>query len=214
MNPIAVILPSRGLVFTRTLEWIEKQREKYLLTVYYSHDLPIPECFNKLVCKALKNGHTYLLFLEEDIVPPHDALDRLIKGMDGGQITCIDYPFRGGLNNVSKDHDGRILSCGTGCTLVCRGVFDILEKPYFRSNMRYDYLTKKWSRVKPHEVYGLHDMWFTFQARHCGCTIVQVKGECKHLGLTALGKPTVNDGCHQIDERQKITNKLIPIDFY
>ena len=212
--PIAIIMPSRGLPFARTIEWVEKQRKTYPIELFISHDLPIPECFNKLVAKALKGRFIYLLFLEDDIVPPDNALDKLIEGMAWGQITCMDYPFRGGYGNVSKSKDGEVMSCGTGCMLVSRNVFDYMDKPYFRSDMRYDWQTQKWSKVDPHKVYGLHDMWFTYRVRQSLYRIYQVKGECKHLGLTKLAKPNTNMGCHYIAERPKISQKLIAVDKY
>jgi hypothetical protein len=106
------------------------------------------------------------------------------------------------------------MSCGTGCMLVSRNIFDQIDKPYFRSDRRYDWQTQKWSKVDPHKVYGLHDMWFTYKCREAMYRIYQVKGECVHLGLTKLGKQNSNMGCHYIGERPKISQKLIRVDKY
>jgi len=213
--PIAIIMPSRGLPFAKTMEWIEEQRKKYPITVFMSHDLPIPECFNKLTYKALKQGgFTYYLFLEDDIVPPKDAIDKMIYMMGYGQVVCMDYPFRGGLGNVSKDKKGEIMSCGTGCLMVSRPVFNLVPKPYFRSDRKYDWQTQEWSKVNPSKVYGLHDMWFTYKIRGAGFRILQAKGECTHLGVASLGKQNSNHGCHYIAERPKISRKLIHVDTY
>jgi hypothetical protein len=220
MKSIAVIMPSRGLPFARTLIWLEKQREKYPIKLYMSHDLSIPECFNDLINKALKGKHDYFLFLEDDIVPPINAIRKLLKPLTwsnvakGVGISCIDYPFRGQYNTISRSFDNEILSCGTGCTMVARSVFEALKKPYFRSDRRYDWQTRKWSKCDPHKVYGLQDMWFTYKARHAGFKIVQVSGECTHLGLVKMGEQTINKGCHEIGERPKIAVKLIKIDWY
>lgn len=211
---IAVIMPSRGLLFARTIEWLEEQRKKYNITLYISHNLPIPECFNKLTEKALRDKPNYLFYLEDDIVPPRNAIKRLLNSIRSFPVACIDYPFRAQLNNVSRDHKGEIMSCGLGCTMVRANIYSHLKKPYFRSDRRYDWQTRKWYKCNAHKVYGLQDMWFTYIVRKAGFKIKQVPGECIHLGLIKLGRPNINDGCHQIGERPKIAQKLIRIDAY
>lgn len=207
---IGIVLPTRGLVFTRVEEAIEGFRKDYDITVYRSWDLPIPEGHNTLTEKALAEGCDYIWMIEEDTVPPTRSLESLLEARS--PIACIDYGVSG-WGCVTKNDQGEVLWCGLGCTLVNRQVFEALEYPYFRvdkvlrendwtwQELPEDYIEKK--------NYGTLDIWFCWQARAKGFRIAQVEGECEHLKLVNLGQKEANHGLHQIGFKPKIEKRQI-----
>lgn len=210
---IAILLATRGLVFSKVIEAIERERnsinEKTIL--YISTDKPIPDAQNFLVTEALKNQEvTSLLFVEEDTVPIAGALDKLLA-MDSS-IACIDYGVSG-WGCVTRDIRNKILWCGLGCTLVKREVFEKLEYPYFRTDKTLRLNDWKWVDLpkdyQEKKQYGSLDIWFFTQAREQGFDIVQIDGECQHLQLDGLGEKGVNNGLHTISEKPKIEKRQI-----
>jgi hypothetical protein len=203
---IAVILPTRGLVFTETEIALGKNLEGYDYRIYRSTDLPIPDGHNQLVEKALKDDPNYILFVEEDTVMQDGGLEQMMKA--NADIACIDYGVEG-WGCVARNHAGDVLWCGLGCTLVKRDVFEKLSKPYFRTDILLRLNDMTWIPAGNHETYGGQDIYFCCMARDKGFKIVQVDGECRHLRLESLGTKEVNHGIHIIGEKPKITKKQI-----
>lgn len=207
---IGVVLPTRGLVFTRVEESLEEIRKDHEIRIYRSHDLPIPEGHNLLTERALKDGCDYIWFVEEDTVPTAGSLERMLQA--DGDIVCTDYGVSG-WSCVTRNTQGEILWCGLGCTLVNRRVFETLDQPYFRSDKSLRLNDWSWVDLPADYArsrgYGSLDIWFCWQARLKGFSITQVDGECDHLELIALGKRGSNNGLHQIAIRPKIENKQI-----
>lgn len=207
---IGVILPTRGLVFTKVEEALEKERANHEIRIYRSHDLPIPQGHNNLTEQALKDGCDYLWFIEEDTVPLAGSLEQMLQA--NGDIVCVDYGVSG-WGCVTKSTAGEILWCGLGCTLINRRVFEELETPCFRSDKSLRLNDWTWQDLPAEYVnsrgYGNLDIWFCWQARSKGFVIKQIDGECEHLGLTALGLPGRNNGLHSISPKSKIENQKI-----
>jgi hypothetical protein len=203
---IGVILPTRGLVFTEVEDAIDRELEGYPYKIYRSFTLPIPDCQNELVEKALAEYNSHLLFIEEDVVIPEGGFEKLMLAK--ADIACIDYGVEG-WGCVTKNKEGEILWCGLGCTLINRNVFNNLDKPYFRSDIELRLNDWKWVKSPP-DKYGGQDIYFCTKAREKGFKIVQVEGiECKHLKLESLGQPGLNNGLHKIVEKPKITKQQI-----
>lgn len=210
---IGIILPTRGMVFTRVEEEIEKLRKDYDIEVYRSHDLPIPEGHNYLTEKALGDGKEVLFYIEEDNVPPTGALEKLLAVTKDADIACIDYGVSG-WGCVTRNIKGEILWCGLGTTLIKRQVFETLERPYFRVDKVLRQNDWKWIDLPEDYIktkqYGSLDIWFCCQARAKGFKIVQVDGEeSTHLQLDKLGERGTNHGCHLISERPKIEKRQV-----
>ena len=209
MIMIAVILATRGLVFTEVEQAIADNLKNYDYKVFRSFTLPIPDCQNELVEQALKENPSYLLFVEEDTVMPEYAFVNMVKA--NADIACIDYGVASwGCVTRLKDTK-EILWCGLGCTLIKREVFEVLEKPYFRIDkaLRLNDFPKEevWTDIPPQKSYGGQDIWFCMQARKKGFRIEQIEGECKHLKLEALGTAELNHGLHQIVQKPVITKR-------
>ena len=207
---IGIILPTRGLVFTQVEEAIEEERKNYEITVYRSHNLPIPSGHNYLTEKALGDGNDFFLFIEEDTVPIARAIEKLLAVQ--ADIACIDYGVSG-YGCVTKNKEDEILWCGMGLTLVKREVFEVLDKPYFRTDKALKLPDMTWIDLPKEYVenrnYGGLDIWFCMKAREKGFRIVQVEGEADHLQLIQLGEKGKNYGLHDIGLKPKIEKHQI-----
>lgn len=207
---IGVILPTRGLVYTRVEEALENFRKDHDLRVYRSHDMPIPDGHNYLTQQALRDGCDYIWFVEEDTVPVARSLELLLQ-VDS-DIACIDYGVSG-WGCITKNTEGEILWCGLGCTLVKAHVFLALDFPWFRVDRALSLNTWTWTALPKEYLekknYGSLDIWFCCQAREKGFEIKQAEGECDHLKLDLLGQPGTNNGLHQISLKPRISKKQV-----
>lgn len=203
---IGIVVPTRGLVFSQTMAAIERERQGYETKLYISHDLPIPSGHNELCQQALEDGNDYILIVEEDVVIPAGALEKMLAA--NAAIACIDYGVSG-WSCITRDQTGEILWCGLGCTLIHKSVFEALEKPYFRADMVLKLPEYQWQKLPKEYVekrnYGSLDIWFCAQAKALGFEIKQVPGECRHLKLDELGKKERNYGVHLISEKPRIS---------
>ena len=197
---IAIVLPTRSLLFTQVLESIEENRKDFVTKLYVSYADPIPKGHNSLTEKALAEGARFIWYVEEDTVPPQDALKNLV--MAKADIACIDYAVNG-WSCITRSRDTKeILWCGLGCTFVTKEVFQKLEKEYYRVNQSLR--LNDWTWIDNPAKYGGQDIWFCMKAREKGFKILQVPGECKHLKLDELGQEGVNYGFHKVSEKPKI----------
>lgn len=207
---VAVILPSRGLMFSKTAEEILANLKDIPHKFFFAHKLPIPDCFEKPTNQALLDEEiTHLWFVEDDMILPPDILQKMLD-KDVAAVTA-DYPttdYGGGAVFKVK---GRIIFCGTGCTLVKREVFDELKAPYFATDICWN--VKNFGdfikiiaipRGKSKEGYGLHDVNFCMNLYRLDIPIHDIGITIGQRKLIALGKAGSNDGAHQIEEWTKI----------
>lgn len=199
---IAVILPTRGLVFTQVEEALSEQLKDFNHRIFRSHDLPIPDAQNYLVEKALRESHaSHFLFIEEDTVLPKGGLEALQMALytQKADIACIDYSVNGWSCTVRNKLTDELLWCGFGCTLVKREVLEKLGNPWFRTDKTLRLNDWEWIDNPSESAYGGQDIWFCTKAREAGFKLVQVKGrEASHLMLVESGTPEVNKGIHFI----------------
>lgn len=162
-----------GLPVTRT-PWTDKARQRMI------------DSRNLLRQKVLNEGYDYFLNLDQDIIPPDDIVERLIKH-DKDVVTGIYFnPLTNSkgekqlravicvkegnnlryINNkeLSTPQLVKVHVCGTGCILIHRRV---LEKIRFR----YD----------PNQGY-FDDSWFVIDAYDNGFEVYADTGtKCQHL---------------------------------
>ena len=207
---IAVIFPSRGLVFSRTAEELLNMLKGYKHKIYFAHKQPIPDCFEKPLTTALSNKeHTHILIVEDDMILPVDTLKKLLE-LDVAVATA-DYPInKEGRGSVFRDKAGKIIFCGTGCLLVKREVFNELRKPYFRTNTRWNvknmgkYIKFTGSENTNLEGYGLHDINFCMELQRLKIPIHCIDTVLGQRKLINLGKAGSNDGAHNIELWTKV----------
>ena len=169
-NSIAVVIPTRGLIFSETLEEVTKNLQGYDYKFFISHDNPIPECFNIPTEQALEEGYEWIWYVEEDMVIPRHFISKAMK-LKYPVVAC-DYPAvrkdmpDSGASTVLYTPQGDAFFTGMGCLLVHRV---ILEKiGLFTTDFKWDIelfdgiLKFKQNRIKKakDKRYGNQDVHF------------------------------------------------------
>jgi hypothetical protein len=211
---VAVILPSRGLIFSQTADEILQNVKGIPHQFYFSHRKPIPECFERPTELALfDNDVTHLWYVEDDMVIPPNTLQKMLDE-DVNVITC-DYPTnKDGRGSVFYDNGGSVVFCGTGCLLVKRQVLHTINKPYFTDTIRWTMLNygealKIIATPNPkREGYGLHDITFCIKLWKTGVIIRVLPVKLGQRKLVALGKVGHNDGAHNIELWTKVVKNM------
>lgn len=222
---VAICLPSRGLIHSRTLEAVltaldvaQAQERIQIVGWFLTHDLPIPDCHETTAERALAAGAEYVWFVEEDMVPPPDALTALLDTREatGAGIVTIDYPVGENPTQSAVMHrsDGSIFWCGLGCTLIHRDVFAVVIRPWFRAShpgvfIRYgERQAWHWEDTPfaPNVfTYGGQDIWLCYQALLASFTIAEVPAmRAGHARLRSWGAQHTNDGAHVVDVLREI----------
>jgi len=215
---IGVILPSRGMLFTETLNELCNELYGRTYTIYWSHGNSLPDCFNKPLKRALKASHTHYLIVEDDVVLKPGLLQEMFN-MDEDVVSC-DYPVH--LNPsgcVLYDFHDRAIFTGTGFMLIKRHVLDEMPKPIFRSDISWDFKSRfdkivfTARDVKPEEVYGQHDVTFGIYQYLKGKPVAVHKTALSQRKLKTKGNTSNNDGTDEIilyDNYKKINFLSIP----
>ena len=186
---IALLLPSRGIVRTQLIQALDRELKQIPHERFFTHDLPIPECFTNLTQRALKNPEfTHLWYVEEDIVPPPRSLKSLLD-LDTA-IAFVDYPIvKFPSPHCFKYFQGKLVWVGLGCTLVKREVLENMELPWFSGKHQLIAIhrgsaQKSWElqlREDPQRKYGGQDVYFCSKAVISGYNIGIVEGmQCGH----------------------------------
>ena len=129
---IAVVLASRGLVHSRTMQDIlANALGKDELGFYFSHGNPIPECQNIIIEEALLDEPEYIWMCEDDNQYPPDILKELLEA--NADIAVADYPVRGNKHSVTYIR-GVFQYAGLGCVLVRPWVFERLKQRFLDEN--------------------------------------------------------------------------------
>jgi hypothetical protein len=195
----------------------------------FTHDLPIPDCHERVTELGMATGAEYLWFVEEDTVPPADALTASLAL--NADVAAVDYPVgypKGWIVPKRADSgDGGAVSPGCwpcmprpnkgiiewapfGCTLIHRRVFETLTQPWFVTDQQTvtwhfgDVMTRK-EVVKEAWKYGGEDVEFGERLQTAGFRIAKVEGMLAgHALLKTWGPLGDNDGAHGIVVRDKI----------
>jgi len=205
---IAVIFPSRGLIFSSTAEELLNNLKGVNHRIFFSHKKPIPECFEEPTQRALNDKEvTHLWFIEDDMVLAPDTLLKMLAA-DVNAVT-YDYPVtKSGNGAVFFDQGGNAIFGGTGCLLVKRSVFNNLKKPYFTDTVRWSMLNYG-NAVKlvgsyGSTGYGTHDITFCIKLWNNGVKLNVLKPSLAQRKLITLGKAGSNNGAHNIEVWKRI----------
>jgi len=131
---------------------------------------------------CLDNNYDYLFSLEQDVIPPLDIIEKLLKSgkkiigglyykLDGEELTPVAWIHHEGNYarrlNYSETIEPRVIeliTCGLGCVLIHK---DVLKKVKFR----YEKDKKSFD-----------DVWFGIDARKNGFKLyMDTELKCKHL---------------------------------
>lgn len=205
---IGVVLPSRGLVFSRTMESVFENIKGKDVQVYMAHNLPLPTCFNYPLKKALDDGCTLIWFVEEDMVIPGGTLDKMLEEYSKGSMAVsTEYADRRtGKTLVQRTKKGEVLYSGMGCLLVHRSIFDKMEPPWLRTCVFWLVTDEETGEVNyephpelPFKGYGTQDVWLSWNIREQGHQIKIVDAEIGHLQLVERAADQQNQGQHDIE---------------
>lgn len=203
---LAVILPTRGLIHSRVIQGlydalINAKSSIDHCNLFFSHDNPIPECFNDPLQEAMRDTkYDTFIILEEDVLIKPDTIIKLIDSM--AHIAAVDYPLE---EKMCVDTSMGYTLAGTGCMLLTR---EVIEKVgLFRTTQAYS-----WPALEPLPVdseedalkaYGRQDIDFCIRAQDAGYKIV-IADTVDHLRVKSqIGMSKTNDGCYDIVKLEK-----------
>jgi len=213
---IAVCLPSRGMVFSKTMqsvvEGIQALNKLGVATDFFiSHDLPIPDGHNFCVEQALQRYPALdkIFFIEEDMYIYPEAFVQLATCEH--DMATLQYNDKNGRPHgiIEFDNNGEVVWCGLGATTIKREIFEKIDKPYFEIKRRWKNLREfrggklvKWYEPLAHESiyqYGGLDVDFSMRVRKLGYRIVVLpEHRAHHFQLIQMGEQHVNNGVHEI----------------
>lgn len=214
MNKLAVVLPSRGLMFSETLEELLEELVDFDYEIFWAHGKSLPECFNEPTERALADKDVFaVLYCEDDMIIPKGVLWRMFK--TNYPVVALDYPFQQqGDSTCLHDPKGMAYWTGTGFMLVAKSVLKQMEKPIWRTDTTFDPFIDKdtihfWPRKLDKVYYGLHDLRFGLLLYSAGLPVMPMKETAGQRKLKNLGKPGVNDGAHEIVELTEVGRDLV-----
>lgn len=204
-------IPTRGTVHTPVIEAVMKNEPDY---TRFTSNQGIPDCMNSLVNMFFNSHAQYLWVVEEDTVPPENALDEMLKiDQSIPTIVAIDYPQPKGNSTALYTNGWELQSVGLGCTLIPRTVFSSLwstfkcfhnspihVSSYFRTDIVFSLNKKEWIQHPPtYKGYGGHDVLFSTMALQSECQLAVLPHlQCQHLRITPNNNRESNDGTHTI----------------
>ena len=214
MEKLAVIVPSRGLMFSQTLEELLGELEGINYEIYWAHGKSLPECFNEPTERALADPDNFaLLFCEDDMIIPKGILREMFDR--NYPVVALDYPFQqDGDSTVLHDPKGFAYWTGTGFMLVARQVLENMEKPIWRTDTTFDPFVDKdtihfWPRKLNKVFYGLHDLRFGLLLYSAGLPVFPMERTAGQRKLETLGDSLTNDGAHKIYKLTRVGRDLV-----
>lgn len=213
-SKLAVVLPSRGLLFSQTFDELLCELEGFEYEIFFSHGKSLPECFNDPVEKILKDKSVFaVLFCEDDMIIPKGILQEMFA--QNYPAIALDYPFKSdGDSTMLHDPEGNIIWSGTGFLLVAKAILEAIPKPIFRTDTAWDMMIKgqtlvMWPRKLNKVAYGLHDVYFGLTLFSNGIPLHDMPTTAGQRKLRELGKSGVNDGAHDIKELKYVGRDLV-----
>lgn len=213
-SKLAVVLPSRGLMFSETFEELLNELADFEYEIFWSHANPLPKCFNDPTERALADPDVYaVLFCEDDMIIPKGILKKMFD--ENYPVVALDYPFQqNGDATVLHDPQGFAYWSGTGFLLVARQVLEQLEKPIWRTDRTFDPFIDKdtlhfWPRKLNKVHYGLHDLNFGLVLYSAGLPVMTMATTAGQRKLVSLGEANSNNGAHNIQILDTVGRDLV-----
>jgi hypothetical protein len=203
---IAVILPSRGLVFSKTVEEMLRELAPYNHKIFWSHGRPIPDCFEIPTREILKdNSFTHLLTVEEDMIIHKGALKDALA--ENRPAVAYDYPVTGATGGTTLyDTQDKAFFTGCGFLLIKMDIVRHMVFPIWRVDIEwnmiykghyYEFDIKEVSALKN---YGQQDIAMGLRLYYNGYPIYPMPKTMGQRKLEKRGRGRTNRGFHQIVE--------------
>lgn len=214
MDKLAVVLPSRGLLFSETFEELLGELEGLNYEIFFAHERPLPEAFNEPTEKVLADKSVYaVLYCEDDMIIPKGILKKMFAVRY--PVVALDYPFQqNGDSTCLHDPHGMAYWTGTGFILVAKSVLQQMEKPIWRTDTTFDPFIDTdtihfWPRKLDKVYYGLHDLRFGLLLYSAGLPIYVMTETAGQRKLRQLGGKGTNEGAHEIYELTEVGRDLV-----
>ncbi len=214
MDKLAVVLPSRGLLFSETFEELLGELEGLNYEIFFAHERPLPEAFNEPTEKVLADKDVYaVLYCEDDMIIPKGILKKMFAVRY--PVVALDYPFQqDGDSTCLHDPQGMAFWTGTGFLLVAKSVLQQMEQPVWRTDTTFDPFIDTdtihfWPRKLDKVYYGLHDLRFGLLLYSAGLPIYVMTETAGQRKLRQLGGKGTNEGAHEIYELTKVGRDLV-----
>jgi hypothetical protein len=217
---IAVILPSRGLVFSKTVEELLRELSPYKHKIFWSHGRPIPDCFEIPTQEILKDkSFTHLLTVEEDMIIPEGAIGNLLAA--DTHAVAYDYPVLTVPSGCALyDTDTTAFYTGCGLLLVKIDIVRRMVFPIWRTdiawNMKHKQSHIEFTIAKNVAQYGQQDIAFGLRLYLNNLPIQVMPDTTGQRKLVQNGKANSNQGTHTImetTETVKLLNTFVEPDF-
>lgn len=200
---LAVLLASRGLVFSRAMESILRECVNlggWEVALFQTHGLGIPEAQQDLVTRALAWGAQVTWLVEEDNYMPPGVLKALLKLRL--PVAACDYYNHEGSGPVSM-RAGKVEFVAFGCTLVRSGVWRLIGPPYVNKGKRLRFAPcGNAEEEDTYHRYGGQDLDFSLRCHRLGVQVGRLslaEWRVGHLSVTKQGsRGSTNQGFHEI----------------
>lgn len=213
-DTLAVVIPSRGLMFSETLEEVLRELEGFKYKIFWSLGRSLPACFEIPTEEALADSSIYaILFVEEDMIIPKGILKEMFE--QKYPVVALDYPFKqDGDSTCLHNPNGMAYWTGTGFMLVARQILENMEKPIWRTDTTYEQFIDKdtlhwWPRKLDKIYYGLHDLRFGLILYSNGVPVLPMERTAGQRKLVKLGEAHTNNGAHEIKELTKVGRDVV-----
>lgn len=207
---LAVVLPSRGVIFSKTVEELynELGAINAPFRVFFSHGRPIPDCFNIPTEEALQGDYTHILYVEEDMILTPGIVQKLIDA-NTYAVAC-DYPVSGGKGGtVMYDPKGIAFFTGCGLLLVTTELLKRMPKPIWRTDIQWKPIMDNGYvhftiDVHNKKHYGQQDVAFGLRLYANGLPIQILPDTIGQREMVTEGAKGSNTGFHVVKDRMDI----------
>lgn len=213
-SKLAVVVPSRGLMFGKTLEELLGELKDFDHKFFWAHGKSLPACFNDPTEEILKDPEIFaVLYAEDDMIIPKGILKRMFDR--NYPAVALDYPFKAdGDATMLHDPAGNAIYSGTGFILIAKAILERLPKPIFRTDIAWDTMIKGdalvfWPRKLTKVAYGLHDVNLGIMLFANNIPIKAMPRGAGQRKLVKLGTANSNNGADEIKELTKVGRDLV-----